>query len=52
MFEEREALINVLLNRCDQKNLIIQQLQIRNAELEKKLASLSPVDNPANEEKV
>lgn len=39
---EREQIINFLLQQCDQKNRIIEDLQKHNAEFQKQLAELAP----------
>ena len=39
---EREQIINFLLQACDQKNRLIEDLQKQHTELQKQLAALAP----------
>lgn len=40
---EREQIINYLMQACDAKNKTIEELQKQNAELQKQLAAKEPV---------
>jgi hypothetical protein len=48
---EREAMINLLLQACDQKNQIIASLQAKVAEYEKAAAAVKPAEAAVAEAK-